>query len=56
MVKFQFSWGEGYSWVVKMRIGILGKVSTNFAMQHSGSPCITDSFSHTMCVETNNTF
>ena len=50
-----FHWGgRGYSLVVQMRIGILGKMSKIFAMLYSGSPCIADSLSHTMCVETNN--
>ena len=33
--------------------GNLGKMSKNFAMPHSGSPCIADSLSYTTCVETN---
>ena len=36
-----------------MRIGILGKMSINFAMPHSGSLCIADRRSDTSCVETN---
>ena len=45
--------GQGeYSWVVKMRIGILGKMNINFAMPYSGIPLIADSLSHTACVET----
>ena len=49
----KFSLGGRDSWVVKMRIGILGKLSKNFAMPYSGTPCIADSLSHTTCVETN---
>ena len=33
--------------------GTQGILSTNFAMPYSGRPCITDSLSHTTCVETN---
>ena len=45
--------GEGGSWV-QMGIGILGKMSKNFAMPYSGSPCIADSLSHTTCVKIKN--
>ena len=55
LAKFSFLWGGGgYSLVVQMRIGILGKMSKIFTMPYSGSACIADSLSHTMCVETNN--
>ena len=43
-VLVKFSWGGG----------ILGKMSKNFAMPNSGRPCIADSLSHTMCMETKN--
>ena len=49
----KFSLGEVCSWVGKVRIGILGKMSKDFAMPYSGNPYIADSHSHTMCVETN---
>ena len=46
-------WGGGYSWVFKLWIGILVKMSKNFALPQSRSPCIADSLSHTRYVETN---
>ena len=42
LAKFSFLGGVGYSWVVKLRIGILAKTSKNFAMPYSGSSCILE--------------
>ena len=52
--KFQFS-GEGVVFVLYQipEQGVLTNLSTNFALPLSGSPCITDSLSHTTYVETN---
>ena len=48
---FHFQWGGCVGILGQMRIGILHKISEKFAIPNSGGPFITDSVSHTMCVE-----
>ena len=45
--------GGGHSTAVKLRIGILDKMSKNFDIPNSGIPSIAHSLSHTTCVGTN---
>ena len=45
--------GGGYSTVVKLRIGILDKMSKSFAIPNSGIPSMAHSLSYTTCVGAN---
>ena len=51
LAKFSFGGGEVLYQIPEQ--GVLANLSTNFAWPLSGSPCITDSLSHTTYVETN---